>query len=304
MEDYNYVMNKCLDNETFREGNMFEDKNIVVFGGTGSIGTLIVEELLNRDINTVRVFANSEFSLWKTKQRFLKNPQFNKLRFLLGDVTDFRRVKRALRNVTYCFNASAVKQIPIAEDNPLEAVNVNILGLVNILDGCIDEGVKKVLHISTDKAIRPLSIMGATKMICERVLQVKYWQNPQMDAVITRMGNIYGTRGSFVQVIRKCVKNKEPITLTDPKMRRFFIMPEDAKDFMFQAFENGHNGEIWIPKLKEWTLDDVVKREAGEGYPVEIIGIREGEKLSEKLITPDELKRCKEFEDKWVIPYK
>jgi FlaA1/EpsC-like NDP-sugar epimerase len=275
-----------------------------VFGGTGSVGSLIVEHLMTQDPYSIRVFCNNENELWEAKQKwdkmFIDEWQSRKLRYLLGDIRNVDRVKRALKGVDFVFNCAAIKHVPFAEYNPMEAVDVNIKGLENVIDGCVNNKVKKLLHISTDKAVEPTTIMGASKMIGERLLQERWKQNPTIQITCVRSGNIWNSRGSLIRLVEEYKKTSEPIPITDKKMRRYFIQPEALLQFIMLAFKEGKNGEIWVPKLQEISIIEAIRKGVPEDYPLIEIGIRKGEKLSEKLISETEI-NIKEFDTYWVI---
>jgi len=278
---------------------MFKDKTTCVFGGTGSIGSLIVEYLLKQKPYSIRVFSNDENSLWECQQKWNNN----RIRCLLGDVRNLERVRRALKGVNYAINCAAIKHVPFCEYNPMEAVSVNIMGLDNIITASIEHKIKKLLHISTDKAIEPSSLMGCSKKISERLLQVRWSQDPLIQMVCVRLGNIYGSRGSIVQIAKEKKEKKEPILLTNIDMERFFMYPKEMIDFITKAFIEGKNGEIWVPKLREQKLIDVIQEIVGKDYPIEIIGNRLGEKLHEKLISDYEILISNDVNPKyWIIP--
>ena len=276
----------------------FENKTICVFGGTGTIGSLIVEYLLTKNPETIRVFSNDENSLWECQQKW-KEYQYH-LRYLIGDIRNLERVKRALKGVDCVFNCAAIKHVPFAEYNPREAVDVNIIGLDNIIEGCRVHKIKKLLHISTDKAVEPTTTMGMTKGISERIVQTRWTQNPEIQMVIVRLGNVYGSRGSVIPLVREQKAKGQPITITNPDMNRFFMQPEEVTDFIMKAFEKGKDGEIWVPRLKESKLIDVIRKEVGD-CPMTIIGNRKGEKLNEKLLNDYEKSMALIIQDAWVI---
>jgi len=282
---------------------MFEDKTICVFGGTGTVGSLIVNELMKHDPYSVRIVCNNENELWEANQsmtkRYSDNKQFKKLRYLHGDIRDLERVRRALKEVDYCFNCAAMKHVPYCEYNPLEAVKTNILGLDNVIEGCVENGVKKLLHISTDKAVEPTCVMGNTKAIGEKLLRMRWQQNPTTQMVIVRSGNIWNSRGSIMKLVDECKKQEKPVPITDKRMMRFFITPEELITFIMKAFKEGKNGETWIPKLEEVSILDVIRNGLPENYPLVEVGRREGEKLREKLYS--EAEEIKEFEFYWII---
>lgn len=276
---------------------ILKNKTVCVFGGTGTIGSLIVDYLRKQKPYSIRVFSNDENSLWESQQKW-KNTN---MRYLLGDIRNYERVKVALKGVDYVFNCAAVKHVPFAEFNPLEAVTTNILGLENIINASIEKGVKKLLHISTDKAVEPTTIMGATKFVGERLIQVRWAQNPNLGMVCVRLGNVWNSRGSIIPLIHECKKQQKPVPLTSIDMTRYFIQPEELVEFVFDAFKKGFMGEIFVPKLKVVRILDILHGENGIDYPFEVIGLRKGEKLTEKLLTEEELKGAEELEKYWII---
>jgi len=276
----------------------FKDKTICVFGGTGTIGTLIVEYLSTQKPYVIRIFSNDENSLWECQQKWGVNELY---RYLLGDIRNLERVKRALKGVDYVFNCAAIKHVPFGEYNPLETVHINFDGLDNIIEGCIIHKIKKLLQISTDKACEPTTVMGMSKGLGEKLLRSRWSQNPEIQMVIVRLGNVYGSRGSVIPLVREQKANGLPITITNPDMERFFMMPEEVIDFIMKAFKNGKDGEIWVPRLKESKLMDVIEKEVGK-CPINIIGNRKGEKLHEKLLTDYERSISLISINEWVIP--
>ena len=276
----------------------FKNKSICVFGGTGTVGSIIVEYLREFTPKVIRIFSNDENSLWESQQKWSNDG----LRYLLGDIRNYNRVKRALKGIDYVFNCAAIKHVPFAEYNPLEAVETNILGLDNIINASVECGIKKILHISTDKAVEPTTVMGATKMISERLLQMRWTQNSETDMVCVRFGNVYGSRGSIVQIIRECKKRAEPITITDPNMTRYFMQEDEVIELLFTAFIDGSKGEIWVPKLKPVLLSEIIKKEVGINYSYKIIGARKAEKFSEKLLFDHEILETIDNDKYWIVP--
>lgn len=279
--------------------NGFFGKKICVFGGTGTIGTLIVKHLRNIEITEViRVFSNDENSLWESQEKW---GRYN-MRYLLGDIRDLERVKVALKDIDYVFNCAAIKHVPFAEYNPLEAVYTNILGLDNIIQASVEQQIEKILHISTDKAVEPTTVMGGTKMIGERIVQMRWAQNPSVDMVIVRLGNVYGSRGSIIPIVRKLKKEGKPISVTNENMERFFMTQIEVINFIMKAMKKGEKGEIWVPKIESKRLIDVISKEVGKEYPVTIVGNRKGEKLREKLLSNYEVRIANvSNKDCWII---
>ena len=281
---------------------MFENKKICIFGGTGTIGSLIVEYIITQNPSVIRVFCNDENSLYEAQQRWGYGSS-NNIRYLLGDIRDIDRCILALKDIDYVFNCAAVKHVDICEFNPSEAYKTNVIGLDNIINASVYRNVKKLLHISTDKAVEPTTLMGATKMISERILQMRWAQNPEVNMICVRMGNILDSRGSILPKIREQKAKGLPITITNPEMERFWISQKECVKFIMNAFENGKKGEIWVPKLKEINLMEFVRKEVGKDYTIDIIGNRKGEKLREKLLSEYEIMIADQTKKGvWIIP--
>ena len=231
--------------------DFFKNKIILVCGGTGSIGTEIVSQLLEYNPKTIRIFSNSENELWESSLRFKEH--HDKLRFLLGDIRNFERIKRVIKDVDYVFNAAAIKHVPISEYNPLEAISVNINGLENIIEACFIYNVKHLLHISTDKAISPTSVMGATKMLSERLCISRELSKGSNITTIScvRFGNVLGSRGSIIPLIEQQIKSGNIVTLTDEKMNRFFMSITDAGKLVLKSMIQAKGGEIFVFFIKK-----------------------------------------------------
>ncbi|MFX0017202.1 MAG: SDR family NAD(P)-dependent oxidoreductase [Promethearchaeota archaeon] len=295
-----------MDYSTF-----FKDKTILVAGGTGTIGSEIVAQLLDMNPKTIRILSNSENELWKTRLRF--KDSILKLRFLLGDIRDYERTLRAANNVDYIFNAAAVKHVPISEYNPMEAINVNIHGLENIIEAAFNCNVKKVIHISTDKAVNPTTVMGATKMLGERLCIsreiAKGTHKTQIS--IVRFGNVLGSRGSVIPLIKEQIKTGNYVTLTDEKMKRFFLSISQAVGLVLKAAVMAKGGEIFVLKMPSFFIKDLIEILIEEYAPkigkdpksikINIIGPRMGEKLNEVLISPIEFSSCYELNGMYCI---
>ena len=291
--------------------DFFRNKTIIVFGGTGSIGSEIVNQLLKFNPKTIRIFSNSENELWDTKLRFEHN--VNKLRFLLGDIRNFERVKRAVDGVDIIFNAAAIKHVPISEYNPIEAINVNIHGLENIIEAAFIYDVKKMIHISTDKAVNPTTVMGATKMLGERLAISRELAKGSHRTIIScvRFGNVLGTRGSIIPLIKEQMNKGDIVTLTNENMRRFFISVSQAVSLVLKATSLARGGEIFVLKMPTMMIEDLIEVLIEEYAPkigkspdsikIETIGARLGEKLDEELISPIEYSSCYDYQDLYCI---
>ncbi|MFX0011954.1 MAG: SDR family NAD(P)-dependent oxidoreductase [Candidatus Hermodarchaeota archaeon] len=291
--------------------NFFKGKVILVTGGTGSIGSEIVSQLLNYDPKAIRILSNSENELWETQLRF--KAYTSKLRFLLGDIRDFERIKRAVKDVDIIFNAAAIKHVPISEYNPMEAINVNIHGLENIIEAAIYWNVEKVIHISTDKAINPTTVMGATKMLGERLLISRELAKGTSTTIIScvRFGNVLGSRGSIIPLFKQQIVEDNSITLTDNKMRRFFLSISQAVELVLKSAVLAQGGEIFVLKMPTILIRDLIEVLIEEYCPkiakdkssieIKVIGPRAGEKMDEELISPIEFNRCYERDDMYII---
>ena len=289
----------------------FNDKVILVIGGTGSIGSEIVRQLLELNPKTIRILSNSENELWETNHRF--NNSIKKLRFLLGDIRNFERVKRATKNVDYVFNAAAIKHVPISEYNPMEAINVNIFGLENIIEASFECKVKKLIHISTDKAVNPTTVMGATKMLGERLFISRELSKGTHSTILScvRFGNVLGSRGSIIPLVKEQIKNGNVVTLTDVKMKRFFMSISEAAKLVLKSMILARGGEIFVLKMPTILIKDLIEviiedycpiiGKNPEKIKIEIIGSRQGEKIEEELISPIESSSVYEIEDMFII---
>ena len=291
--------------------SFFKDKVILVTGGTGSIGSEIVAKLLNYDPKAIRILTNSENELWETRLRFKKFSK--KLRFLLGDIRNFERMKRATKEVDFVFNAAAIKHVPISEYNPLEAANVNIFGLENIIESCFINRVTKLVHISTDKAVNPTTVMGATKMLGERLCISRESAKGTSPTIIScvRFGNVFGSRGSIIPLIKNQIKTSNKVTLTDEKMNRFFMSVSQAAELILQAMIRAKGGEIFVLKMPTIRIIDLIEIFIEEYAPkigkksnsikIEVVGPRLGEKIDESLISSIEFSSCYEMADMYII---
>ncbi|MBN1799975.1 MAG: SDR family NAD(P)-dependent oxidoreductase [Candidatus Lokiarchaeota archaeon] len=289
----------------------YKDKIILVTGGTGTIGSEIVEQLLKFEPKTIRILSNSENELWETRLRF--KDHLSQLRFLLGDIRNLERIRIASENVDYIFNAAAIKHVPISEYNPMEASSVNIFGLSNVIDAAYYNNVKKMVHISTDKAINPTTVMGATKMIGERLCLSREMTKGTHNTTIScvRFGNVLGSRGSIIPLIKDQIKNEDYVTLTDEKMKRFFLSISDAIGLVLKSATLSKGGEIFVLKMPVILIKDLIEVIIEEYCPkigkdpstltIITIGPRIKEKLDEELISPIEFSSCYETDDMYII---
>jgi len=276
---------------------LFGGKKVLITGGTGSLGKALAKRILETDVDTVRIFSRDEFKQIQMEGEF----DDKRLRFLIGDVRDKGRLKRALENVNLVIHTAALKHVHVAEYNPFEVVKTNVYGSQNLIEACLDTDVEQVLAIGTDKAVSPLNTYGATKLLMERLFisanNYKGFHKIKFSCV--RYGNVLGSRGSLVPILVHQVLNGKKITITDPNMTRFNITMNQALDLIFRAFENSVGGEIFVPKLKAYRTGDVkdaVLELLNPKSEVQQIPVRPGEKYHESLISKDELRKT--FEDK------
>lgn len=274
----------------------YKDKIILVTGGSGSIGSEIVKKLLKFDIEAVRILDNNETALFELEEEL----NSNKIRTFIGDVRDKDRLERAFENVDIIFHAAALKHVPLCEFNPFDAVKTNVLGTQNVLDAALDKNVEKVIMISTDKAVNPVNVMGATKLLAERLtVSANYYKgNRKTVFSCVRFGNVLNSRGSVIPIFRKQIKNGGPITITHPKMTRFIMHIPDSANLILTAGYMAEGKEIFILKMPAVNVIDLAEVMIEElapkyGYDskeieIKIIGKRSGEKMYEELITEEE----------------
>ena len=269
---------------------MFTGKTLMITGGTGSFGHAVLNKFLDTDIGEIRIFSRDE----KKQDDMRKEYHNDKIKFYIGDVRDLQSIKNAIHCVDYIFHAAALKQVPSCEFFPLEAVKTNVLGTDNVLQAAIDEGVKKVICLSTDKAAYPVNAMGTSKAMMEKVIVAKSRTvDPKKTTICaTRYGNVMCSRGSVIPLFIEQIKNGKPITITDATMTRFIMSLEEAVNLVIFAFQNAESGDIMVQKAPACTigvLAQAVKEVFGaENEETKIIGIRHGEKMYETLLTNEE----------------
>lgn len=277
----------------------WKNKVVLVTGGTGSFGKKFIETL-QKDYQPAKIIV---FSRDELKQHEMREAGFNQpnLRYFLGDIRDRDRLRRALNGVNIVVHAAALKQVPACEYNPMEAIKTNILGSSNVIDASIDAGVERVIALSTDKAVNPVNLYGATKLAAEKLfVQSNYYaggMNTRMACV--RYGNVVGSRGSVVPVFLKQRKNGV-VTITDDRMTRFWISLESGVQFVIRCAERMQGGEVFVPKIPSMKLVDLAAQIAPEAA-IKVIGIRPGEKLHEVLISDDEARSTIELDDMFVV---
>jgi len=272
-------------------------KIILITGGTGSFGRKFTEIVLNEfNPDSLRILSRDEVKQLQMSQQF----DDNRIRFLIGDVRDKDRLYRAMSGVDIVVHAAALKQVPAAEYNPLEAVKTNINGAANVINAAIDAGVPKVIFIGTDKAVHPVNLYGATKLVAEKLfVQANAYGGKKVKFSCVRYGNVVGSRGSVIPLFLQ-QRNKGTVTITDDRMTRFWIKLDQGVHFVINCITSMVGGEIFVPKIPSMRLTDIIRTIAPEAA-IKVIGIRPGEKLHEELITREEAPRTKEFDTYYIV---
>ncbi|MFM6905837.1 MAG: polysaccharide biosynthesis protein [Acinetobacter tjernbergiae] len=283
---------------------MFKGKTLLITGGTGSFGNAVLKRFLETDIKEIRIFSRDE----KKQDDMRKKYQSSKLKFYIGDVRDYNSLLNATRGVDYIYHAAALKQVPSCEFHPMEAVKTNVIGTENVLEAAIQNRVKRVVCLSTDKAVYPINAMGISKAMMEKVMVAKSRNLDGLDTVIcgTRYGNVMASRGSVIPLFVDQIRQSKPLTITDPNMTRFMMTLEDAVDLVLYAFEHGENGDIFVQKAPAATIE-VLAQALKEllnvnGYPVSIMGTRHGEKAYEALLSREEMVVALDHGDYFRVP--
>lgn len=281
---------------------MFNDKVLLITGGTGSFGNAVLRRFLSTDIREIRIFSRDE----KKQDDMRKKYHNSKLKFYIGDVRDYQSVLNAVRGVDYIFHAAALKQVPSCEFHPMEAVKTNVLGTENVLEAAIVSGVKRVVCLSTDKAVYPINAMGISKAMMEKVIVAKSRGSETTVIGATRYGNVMASRGSVIPLFVDQVRAGKPITITDPHMTRFMMTLDDAVDLVLYAFEHGKPGEIFVQKAPAATIEvlaQALTRLMGKpDHEIRIIGTRHGEKLYEALLSREEMVAAQDLGGYYRIP--
>jgi UDP-N-acetylglucosamine 4,6-dehydratase len=282
---------------------MFKGKTLLITGGTGSFGHTVLNKFLHTDIAEVRIFSRDE-KKQDDMRRYLKS---DKLKFYIGDVRNLESVRDAVRGVDYIFHAAALKQVPSCEFFPMEAVRTNVIGTDNVLTAAIEEGVKKVVCLSTDKAAYPINAMGTSKAMMEKVIIAKSRNVEPSKTTIccTRYGNVMASRGSVIPLFVEQVKAGRPITVTDPDMTRFLMNLDEAVDLVLFAFKNAAQGDLFVQKSPASTVEDLakaIKQLFNSNAEIRIIGTRHGEKAHETLLTREEKAKSVEISNYYRVP--
>jgi UDP-glucose 4-epimerase len=282
---------------------MFDDSILMITGGTGSFGQTVLNRFLRTGVKEIRIFSRDE-----KKQEDLRITQGDpKLRFHIGDVRDVDSLRTAMKGVDYVFHAAALKQVPSCEFYPMEAVKTNVLGTENVLRAASECGVRRVVLLSSDKAVYPINAMGISKAMAEKVMVASARMQGEADTVFcaTRYGNVMASRGSVIPLFVSQIKSGRPITVTDPGMTRFLMSLEDSVDLVLYAFQHSRQGDIFVQKAPASTVGDLaqaLKELFGSQSPVRIIGTRHGEKLYESLISREEMAHAEDMGGYYRIP--
>jgi len=282
---------------------MFKDKTLLITGGTGSFGNAVLKRFLSTDIKEIRIFSRDEKKQDDMRKRFASD----KLKFYIGDVRDYQSILNASRGVDFIFHAAALKQVPSCEFHPMEAVKTNVLGTDNVLEAAIQNNIKRVICLSTDKAVYPINAMGISKAMMEKVMVAKSRAGNSTVICATRYGNVMASRGSVIPLFIDQIRAGKSLSITDPNMTRFMMTLADAVDLVLYAFEHGNNGDIFVQKAPAATVDvlaraltDLVGKPQ---HPIQVIGTRHGEKLYEALLSREEMACAEDMGDYFrVLP--
>ncbi|MEQ8352775.1 MAG: polysaccharide biosynthesis protein [Leptospiraceae bacterium] len=284
---------------------MFNNKVLMITGGTGSFGNAVLKRFLDTDVKEIRILSRDE----KKQEDMRIDLASDRVKFYIGDVRDYKSVMQPMLGVDYIFHAAALKQVPSCEFFPMEAVKTNVLGTENVLSAARETGVKKVIVLSTDKAVYPINAMGLSKAMAEKIVVAKSRDLGQLEEppvfCATRYGNVMASRGSVIPLFINQIKAGKPLTVTDPEMTRFLMSLEDSVDLVLYAFENAKPGDLFIQKAPACTLQDLalaLKEIFKSEVPVNIIGTRHGEKLYESLVSREEMARSEDMGRYYRIP--
>ncbi len=292
------------------EHSIYKGKKILIIGGTGTIGQQLTRRLLDEDPQVIRIFSRDEHKQYEMGLNFQSG--LDQLRFLIGDVRDAARLERAMEGIDYVFHCAAMKHVPACEYNPFEAVQTNVLGTQNVIQGAISNRVKKVLFISTDKAISPTNTYGATKLLAEKLIsatELNKGSNSTIFAAV-RFGNVMGSRGSVIPLFKKQIVEEGEITITDPDMLRYMMTPRQAIELILKANQLAAGGEIFVLKMPVVKIEDLAlvmiqeltaKYNLDKKISIKQIGLRPGEKRFEELMAEDEVEYANETDDMYII---
>lgn len=282
---------------------MFKNKILLITGGTGSFGNAVLRNFLDTGIKEIRIFSRDELKQDDMRKKYSND----KLKFYIGDVRDINSLDDAMKGVDFVFHAAALKQVPSCEFYPMQAVQTNVIGTENVLNTAINNLVKKVIVLSTDKAVYPINAMGISKAMMEKVVVAKSRNLDESTTICcTRYGNVMASRGSVIPLFIDQIRNDKEITITDPKMTRFMMSLDDAVDLVMFAFKNGKNGDIFVQKAPAATIELLASTLTNllnkPNHPIKVIGTRHGEKLYEALLTREEMVSAVDMNEYYRIP--
>jgi len=282
---------------------MFKNKILMITGGTGSFGQTVLKRFLATDVREIRIFSRDE----KKQEEMRIELNNSKLKFYIGDVRDYDSLISAMKGVDYVFHAAALKQVPSCEFYPIEAVKTNVFGTENVLNAATVSRVKRVVVLSTDKAVYPINAMGISKAMSEKLMVAKARTQLESETLFcaTRYGNVMASRGSVIPLFVKQLKEGKPLTITDPNMTRFLMSLEESVDLVLYAFTHGRQGDLFVQKAPASTVADLaeaIKQIFGIDLPVRVIGTRHGEKLYESLISREEMAKAEDMGGYYRIP--
>jgi len=281
---------------------MFNNKILLITGGTGSFGNAVLRRFLDSGVSEIRIFSRDE----KKQDDMRKDYSSQKLKFYIGDVRDSDSVRTAMRGVDYVFHAAALKQVPSCEFYPLQAVKTNVIGTENVLEAAVSLGVKRVICLSTDKAVYPINAMGISKAMMEKVAVAKSRESELTTICVTRYGNVMASRGSVIPLFVEQIRAGKELTITDPSMTRFMMTLDDAVDLVLYAFEYGTPGDIFVQKAPAATIETLMLALTDlmgvPDHPINVIGTRHGEKLFEALLSREEMVAAQDLKGYFRIP--
>ncbi len=283
---------------------MLTNKNILITGGTGSFGKKCLEMIFKRyNPNKVIIYSRDEFKQSVMKTEYANKVDMSKVRFFIGDVRDKDRLYRAFDGVDYVIHAAAMKQVPTCEYNPMEAIKTNVHGAQNVIDAALDRGVKKVVALSTDKAVNPINLYGGTKLVSDKLFIAANAYTGTNNTIfsVVRYGNVAGSRGSIIPIFKKMIESGEKeLPITDTRMTRFWITLEQGVELVFKALAEAKGGETYISKIPSFHITDLAEAML-PGTGIKEIGIREGEKLHEVMVTRDDSRMTYEYEKHYIV---
>lgn len=286
-----------------KKDTLLSGKTILITGGTGYLGQALTEEILKQNPKSIRILSRDEVKHFKFQEKFHYD---KRIRSFLGDVRDYPRLLKATRQVDIVIHAAALKRLDLLEYNVDESIKTNILGTLNVVNACLENGVEKAIMISTDKACSPVNTYGACKFVSERIFSETNYSKGDLKTVFTtvRYGNVLESTGSVIPFFSEKIKNNEFIPLTDSRMTRFIISPKEAVNLVFDAIKYGVGGEVFVPKLPSFKITDLIQildNKYNKKSKVKVIGIRPGEKIHEQMINESEISRTYEYKNLYVI---